>query len=165
MKEVLIGQIVNTHGLKGELRIISSFPYKDLVFQNGFQVYVGNRKEPCVIKNYRHHKIYDMVLFDGIDKIDSAIAYKGDFVYIDRKDLKIDGYIPEDIIGFAVHHKKNKIGDITSILNNGAQDILVIENCKGQKIMIPLVDEFVKKVDLENQFVMIEPIEGMLNEN
>ena len=88
MKRILVGQIVNTHGLKGELRIISNFPYKELVFTKGFKVYVGKRNDLCVINSYRKHKIYDMVTFDGIDNIDMAIAYKGDYVYIDRDDLK-----------------------------------------------------------------------------
>lgn len=165
MKEVCIGQIVNTHGLKGELRIVSSFPYKKLIFKNGFKIYVGNRRDCCVIKSYRQHKIYDMVTFEGVDSIDSAIAYKGDYVYIHREDLKIDGYIAEDIINFDVYHNENKIGKISSIVNNGAHDILVIETLNEKKVMIPLVDEYVKKVDLEKQIVIIEPIEGMLNED
>ena len=137
MKEVCIGQIVNTHGLKGELRIISSFPYKKMVFQPGFKIYVGNRRECCVINSYRQHKIYDMVTFEGIDSIDSAIAYKGDYVYIQREDLKIDGYISEDIIGFDVYHDENKIGKINSIVNNGAHDILVMNTTNEKKVMIP----------------------------
>lgn len=165
MKEILIGQIVNTHGLKGELRIISNFPYKEKVFQKGFKFYVGSRKELCTITSYRHHKIYDMVMFDGIDSIDSAIAYKGDYVYIDRGDLQIDGYLPEDIIGFVVFHGQKKIGEVLAVVNNGAHDILVMKDLEEQKIMIPFVDEYVKKVDLEKEKVIIEPIEGMLHEN
>ena len=165
MKEVLVGQIVNTHGLKGELRIISDFAYKDLVFKKGFMVYVGTRRDACTINSYRHHKIYDMVTFADVDSIDTAIAYKGDFVYINREDLKIDGYINEDIIGFDVYNDNKCIGKIDSIVNNGAHDILVIIDDKENKFMIPLVDEYVKKVDIESAKVEISAIEGMLNEN
>ena len=49
MKYVLIGKIVNTHGLKGEVRILSSFKYKDKVFKNGMKVYIGKNKiEECI---------------------------------------------------------------------------------------------------------------------
>lgn len=165
MKRVLIGQIVNTHGLKGELRIVSNFPYKVLVFKKGFKVYVGKREELCVINSYRSHKIYDMVTFEGIDNIDTAIAYKGDFVYIDRCDLKIDGYINEDLIGFDVYYEDNMLGKLHDIINNGAHDILVIMNNSENKIMIPFVDEYVKKVDLDNKKLMIEVIDGLINDN
>ena len=79
MKRILVGQIVNTHGLKGELRIISNFPYKELVFTKGFKVYVGKRNDLCVINSYRKHKIYDMValankIFDNICKANIANA-------------------------------------------------------------------------------------------
>ena len=127
MKEVLVGQIVNTHGLKGELRIISNFAYKDLVFKNGFKVYVGSRKELCTINSYRHHKIYDMVTFDGVDSIDTAITYKGDYVYINREDLKVDGYILEDLIDMDVYSEDRFIGRVNEIINNNA-DKRVVDN-------------------------------------
>ena len=165
MKEVFVGQIVNTHGLKGELRIVSNFKYKDLVFKQGFKIYVGKRKEECIITGDRHHKIYDMVTLEGINSIDDAIAYKGDLVYINRDDLEIDGYISEDIIGFEVIAEDKIIGIVSSIVNNGAHDILVVENKDGKKHMIPLVDEYIKKVDLEEQKINIEVIEGLLNED
>ena len=165
MKRILIGQIVNTHGLKGELRIVSNFPYKELVFKQGFKVYVGKREEVCKIHSYRPHKIYDMVTFEGIDNINTAVAYKGDYVYIDRCDLEIDGYINEDIIGFDVWNEEKIVGVLKDIVNNGAHDILVILEQAGNKIMIPFVDEYVKNVDLDNKKITIEMIEGFLNEN
>lgn len=171
MKQILIGQIVNTHGLKGELRIVSNFPYKELVFKPGFKVYVGKRNDLCIINSYRKHKIYDMVTFEGIDDIDSAIAYKGDYVYIDRLDLEIDGYLNEDIIGFDVYNideentELESVGILKDVVNNGAQDILVINSKDDEKIMVPFVDEYVKKVDLDNKKIVIQAIEGLLNEN
>lgn len=165
MKEVFIGQIVNTHGLKGELRIVSNFKYKDSVFKQGFKIYVGKRKEECIITSYRHHKIYDMVMLEGIDSIDDAIAYKGDSVYINRDDLQIDGYLVEDIIGFEVFDENKMIGTVSTIVNNGAHDILVVENEQGSKYMIPMVEEYIKKVDLEEKKISIEVIEGLLHED
>lgn len=165
MKKILIGQIVNTHGLKGELRIVSNFPYKELVFAKGFRLYVGKREDVCTINSYRKHKIYDMVTFEGIDTIDVAIAYKGDYVYINRDDLKIDGYINEDIIGFNVYNENLLIGTLTDVVNNGAHDILVINSANNARIMVPFVDEYVKDVDLDNKKIMIETIAGLLDEN
>ena len=87
---VYVGEIVNTHGIKGELRIVSDFKYKEKVFINGNKLYLGKRKQKVIIDSYRKHKNYDMVKFDGINDINDAIIFKGDEVYIKREDLDIE---------------------------------------------------------------------------
>ena len=77
MNYIYIGDIVNTHGLKGELRIISDFKYKTEIFKPEFKLYVGRQKEELVIKTYRKHKNYDMVTLIDVESIEDAIAYKG----------------------------------------------------------------------------------------
>ena len=69
MKFINIGKIVNTHGIKGELRILSKFRYKDKVFKKGMNLYVGKKKEKFTINTYRFHKIFDMVTFNGFNNI------------------------------------------------------------------------------------------------
>ena len=84
MDLIYIGDLVNTHGIKGEVRIISDFKYKDDVFKANNSLYINNNK--YIIKSYRHHKTYDMVMLDGINNIDDAINLKGSKVYINRND-------------------------------------------------------------------------------
>ena len=59
---VCIGKIVNTHGIKGELRILSDFELKNKVFKKGVNLYVGPEKQEFTITEYRHHKMFDMVI-------------------------------------------------------------------------------------------------------
>ena len=66
MKYVLIGKIVNTHGLKGEVRILSSFKYKDKVFKKDMCVYIGKDKICEKISGYRYHKIFDMIMMKEV---------------------------------------------------------------------------------------------------
>ena len=87
--EVYIGKIVNTPGIKGEVRIISDFKYKNLVFKPEFNIYVGKKREKLTIATYRTHKNYDMVMVEGINDINQALLYKGESVYINREDLKM----------------------------------------------------------------------------
>ena len=89
MNYILIGKIVNTHGIKGELRIISDFPYKDRVFKNNFNIYIGKDKINEVINTYRHHKIFDMITLKNYNNINEVLKYKGSLVYINRLDLKL----------------------------------------------------------------------------
>ena len=159
--EVYIGEIVNTHGIKGEVRIISNFKYKELVFKPGVSLYVGKQREKLTITTYRKHKNYDMVTFDGINDINDVLGYKGDSVFINREDIKIDGYVNEDIIGLEVYSKERLIGNVTSIVNNGAHEIIVIDN----KYMVPFIPQFIENIDLENKKVFINEIEGLIDEN
>ena len=69
MKYVLIGKLVNTHGLKGEVRILSDFKYKDKIFIPGMKIYIGKNKEKQVINSYRKHKIFDMITLLGFNDI------------------------------------------------------------------------------------------------
>lgn len=164
MELVYIGDIVNTHGLKGEVRIVSDFKYKDAIFKKGTDLYIGFDLEKQKINSYRKHKIYDMVTFEGINSIDDVIGYKGDKVYINRLDFEFTGPLDEDIIGMDVYSNNNLVGKVTAIMKNSVQDILVIEN-NGNKNMVPFVDEFILNVDIKNKKIDIKVIEGLINED
>lgn len=164
MDLIYIGDIVNTHGLKGEIRIISDFKYKDDVFKKGNIFYIGFDKEKLEVNSYRRHKMYDMVTFVGINSIDDVIGYKGDKVYINRLDYSFKGPLDEDIIGMQVYDNNKLIGTVKTIMKNSVHDILVVENNKI-KNMIPFVDEFIINIDLKNKKIDINVIEGLINED
>ena len=166
MEYIYIGEIVNTHGIKGEVRMCSDFKYKDKVFIKDFKFYLGNRKEELTVNTYRHHKHFDMVTFQGIDDINEAIAYKGDLVYVNREDVKIDGYFNEDLVGLTVINKNDNkvVGIVNDVVNNSMYDLLMITgNTKNH--LIPLLDEFIVDVSLKEKTIVVNVIEGLINEN
>lgn len=160
MDFIYLGKVVNTHGIKGEIRIISDVDFKDLVFKNNFKLYIGDNKEMCTINTYRKHKNYDMVTLNGINNINDVLKYKGKYVYIDKYDIDYDGYFNEDLIGLDVYSKDRFIGKITEILKSKASDILVIHSDK-QKFMVPKIEEFIEKVDLNSKKIYINEIKGL----
>lgn len=164
MEYIYVGKIVNTHGIKGELRIISDFKYKEKIFLKDFKLYVGKQKEELIIKNYRKHKIYDMVLFYNINDINEVLKYKGEDVYINKNDIKVDGYFNEDILGLIVYSKDKKIGIVTNILTTKAHEILEIKD-EDKKYLVPNISQFIQKIDLENKKIYINEIEGLINED
>ena len=164
MKYIYVGDVVNTHGLKGEVRLISDFEYKKKLFKKNFKLYLGRSKEEVKVNTYRVHKEYDMLTFDGLTSIDDVIIYKGDKVYINRDDLKIKGYFKEDLIGLDVYSDNKRIGKVEFIMKNKAHDILVITE-EDKKNLIPNIPEFVSKIDLEAKRIDIKAIEGLINEN
>jgi len=159
---VFIGDIVNTHGIKGELRILSDFKFKEAVFKENQKLYIGKRKQEVVIKTYRKHKVFDMVTFVDVDSINDAIAFKGDEVFVKREDLIIDGYVDEDIIGLDVYNEDKFVGVVEDIIKN-KQEILLIKN-NNKTYMVPFVEQLVE-VDLKNKKIVVQTIEGLFDEN
>ena len=148
-----IGKYVNTHGIKGEIRILSDFSRKDLIFVPNSKIYI--RDKEFIIKSYRKHKNYDMVTLEGIDDINDIEYLKGSNVYINRDN--INEFIDEDLYDYSVisNDKKYKIKDI---LVNKVNKILVLENDK----MIPYVKDFIEKIDKENKLLYMNLPDNML---
>lgn len=161
MNLIKIGHVSNTHGLKGEIRILSDFKFKENAFKIGNKLYIMN--DELIIKSYRQHKEYDMVIFKELDKIDDVLIYKGEDVYIDRNTLEYDGYLDEDLIGLDVYNNNQLMGKVVDIMKTNAHDILVIQN--GKRHLVPNIEKFVKNVDLENKRIEIEYIKGLAGED
>ena len=115
MRFIYIGKVTNTHALKGEIRILSNFEFKDKIFTKGFKLYVGHLKTEETIETYRQHKQYDMVKFVGIDNINDVIKYKGASVFVNEEDLhlKEDEILTEELIGMNVYNENSLVGNIT----------------------------------------------------
>ena len=156
-----LGKIVNTHGIKGEVRIISDVDFKNVVFIKGFNLYIGSKKIKETINTYRVHKNFDMVTFESISNINDVLKYKGEDVYVLKSDIE-DVITDEDYIGLSVYTDKY-IGKVTSVLK-GYNDILVIEN-EDKKYMVPKLDNFIKDIDLEDKKIIIENIKGLIDED
>ena len=155
MNFVYIGVIVNTHALKGEVRIISNFEYKDRVFKIGKSLYIGDLKNCEEIETYRVHKNYDMVKFKGINYINDVLKYKGKKVYVLRNDLnlKSDEYLESDLIGLDAKFEEKIIGTITDIINNNGYKLIKIK-----EKLVPLNDNFIEKVNIEKNEVILKNV-------
>lgn len=160
MNYLYIGKLVNTHGIKGEVRILSNFRHKDKVFIKGFKFYVGKDKKEYVVETYRKHKNFDMVVFKDNYDINLIEHLKGSFVYINKDELKLDKnkFLSVDLIGFDVIINDKTIGVIKDVLDTPANEVLVLDN----NVMIPYVDAFIKKVDIENKKVFVNDVKGLL---
>lgn len=155
-----IGKVVNTHGIKGEVRIVSNFKYKEMIFQKGNHLYIDD--DDLTINTYRVHKNYDMVTFDGINDINDVLKYKGKEVYIDRSEYIFPDILNEDLIGTEVYGNGKLVGVLSSVVKNANQELLVIKNGENE-YLVPYVDEFVKSITTDK--IEINVIEGLLNEN
>jgi 16S rRNA processing protein RimM len=153
MNKAYLGKYVNTHGLKGEIRIKSNFPYKSRIFKIDNEIIINDTV--YVIKSYRVHKDYDMVTLDGITDINMIPFPKNTKVYIDRdKYLEKKDYLDDDLIGFIVYNSKLEREIIDIVYLNDTKKLI-----KTSEGYIPF--ELVKNVDLENKKILIEEVDGL----
>ena len=160
MNYLYIGKLANTHGIKGEVRILSNFRHIDKVFIKDMKFYVGKDKKEYVVETYRKHKNFHMVVFKDNYDINLIEHLKGSFVYINKKDLILDEntFLAIDLIGFSVIINDKLIGEIKDVLFAPANEVLVLDN----NVLIPYVKDFINKVDINKKEVVVNDVKGLL---
>lgn len=160
MDKVYIGKIVNTHGIKGELRILSDFPYKDKVFKINNKLIIDNKE--YIIKSYRVHKNYDMVTLDDYKDINEVLFLLKKQVYFNKEDLLLNDkeILDEDLIRYKVIAKDGKYGTIKEIfMASPSNKILRVELDK--EILVPFNSPMIVNIDKEKEEITIDIIDGM----
>ena len=148
---VLVGKIINTFGIKGELKVQSDFEFKERVFVKDMPIYIGSNKDMEIISTRRVHKGHDLILFQGYNNINEVLKYKGLFIYIDRSDLKLNEgeYLLNDLIGLEVYDKDKLLGVVIEYEKSINNTLIKV---KGDKTFyIPLIDEYILNVSIDNK--------------
>lgn len=163
MKYIRVGKIVNTHGIKGELRILSDFKYKEKVFKNGFLIYIGQEKQVEKINTYRYHKIFDMITLENYSNINEVLKYKGSYVFINKDDLILNEneFLNEDLIGFDVKYFDIKNLKVVGIEKYPSSDMLKIDYNNKIKL-IPINDGIIEEIDFDKKLIVIKDIKGLI---
>lgn len=160
------GKIVNTHGLRGEVKVIAWTDYPE-DFEDIEYVYVKRKTgdEKLHISSVKYQKNNLIIKFAEIKDINEAEKYKNQVLYVEREML---GELPEgvyyiaDLIGLKVIDENGgEIGVIADVINTGANDIYDVKREGNKNMLIPVIDDVVKKIDLENKLVQIKMMEGL----
>lgn len=160
MNKVCIGKIVNTHGIKGEIRLLSDFPFKDKVFVVGNNILVDDIEYK--INSYRRHKMFDMITLDGYNNINDVLFLMKKKVYFDKDKLVLsaDEILDEDLIKFKVIDEDRNIGKITEIfMASSTNKILRVEF--SHEVLIPYNSPIIKSIDKEKKEIHVSLIGGM----
>lgn len=155
------GQIVNTHGIRGEVKIV---PWCDTPeFLCDFDVLYIDGK-PVEVKLARVHKANVIAKLAGVNDVDAAMALKNKVVSIDRSDVELpEGrHFIADLIGLEVRDADSDaaLGVIDDVLTPPASEVYVVKG-NGKEYMIPAVDEFLIETNIEGGYVRVRLIEGM----
>lgn len=160
MNDVYIGKIVNTHGIKGELRILSDFPFKEKVFKVGNKLIIDNKE--YTIRSYRVHKNFDMVTLNDYKDINEVLFLLKRKVYFSRDalNLKDNEVLDEDLITFKVLTNKGKIGIIEEIFL-ASRDNKILRVKFDKEVLIPYNSPMIVKIDKNKKELHVELLDGM----
>lgn len=164
-----IGTIINTHGIKGEVKVKQISDFKER-FTVGSTVYVIDKHEQVVtltIDGSRTQQELLLLHFDGYDTIESVEPFKGCTLKIEeiqQTALAAHEYYYHEIIGCTVYTVEGEeLGEIDAILSPGANDVWVVQTKDKKEILLPYIEQVVKDVDVDNKRVYIELMEGLID--
>ncbi len=161
MEKIYIGKVVSTHGIKGELRILSDFQFKDKAFKVGTNLYI--KDEIHTIKSYRRHKNYDMITIDDYNNINDVLYLLKENVYKEKDELNLsdDEILDSELLTYKVIDKNKKSGIIKEIFLASSSN-KIIRVLFDKEILIPLSSPMIKKIDKDKKIVEVELIDGMM---
>lgn len=161
-----IGQIVNTYGIKGFLKVV---PYTDNVkrFEELKTIYIDYKNElkEFFVEEVKYSKNTVMLKLKGIDNINMAEMYKNCYIKIDRKNavkLPEDTYFIVDLIGITVYTDEDKLlGTLVDVFPTGSNDVYVVKDDLGKQILLPAIGDVIKNVDIQNKKMIVHLIPGL----
>lgn len=167
MKNLEIGQIVNTFGIKGFVKVN---PWVNDVtrFDDLKKVYIKIRKslKELEIEEVKYHKNQVLLKFKGIETVEQAEMLRNAILEIDRKDaipLEEGEYFIADLLESEVYTDEGeKLGILEDIFNTGSNDIYVVKNELGKSILLPRIKDVFKEIDVENKKIIVHLIDGLI---
>lgn len=161
MEKIKVGKIVNTHGIKGEVKIQ---PSGIETFGRDINYYIGEKFTEVKIVNTKFHNGVFIVKFASFNNINDVMTFKSKEIYIDSEDLvdlEEDEFYIKDLIGLDVIDQSNEdIGKLIDVLQYEANDVYVVKT-QNSLISIPAVDEFIIEVNIKEKYLRVKIIEGM----
>ncbi len=166
-KYLEIGQIVNTFGIKGMVKIK---PFTDDInrFDRLKKIYISNKneKKEYQIQEVKYHKNMVLMKLEGVDTPEQADLLRQSYLLVDRADeepLEEGVYYIVDLLGLEVYTDDNKLlGKVEDIFNTGSNDIYVVKDEMGKQILLPGIPEVLKNVDLEKGRITVHLIPGLI---
>ncbi len=167
-KYISIGKILNFHGINGEVKVgYTKGKEHQLLGEKKFFVKIDNTYSPLNISKIRFHKNTALIKFEEINSINDAMEYKGCAIFTPvenlRKNLEEDEFLVDDLVGKDVYNMQDEyIGKVSCINKQGSSDLLSVLNDEGKEFFVPFVKELVPIVDLEQNKIYINAIEGLI---
>jgi 16S rRNA processing protein RimM len=166
-----VGKIVNTQGIKGELKVLLQTDFPDVRFQKGSKLILIDAEQKTKltveVESGRLQKNVYIVKFVGFNDINQVEKYKGWMIKVgaaDLLELEDDQYYYHEIMGCSVETEAGEaLGTITDILTPGANDVWVVTRPAGKPVLLPVIDDVVLQVDVAAKRVKVHMMEGLID--
>jgi len=160
---------MNFHGINGEAKVGYTKGQEDfLTSLKNVLVKSGEEYLPFKLKSVKFTSKNAIFKLDGINSINELLPYKGCIIYADKdeaeKTLKAGEYLADNLIGMDVQIEGKRVGSITGVSTNGAQNLLSVKTLSQKIVLIPFVDAIVKEVNEKQRKVIVENLKGLIDE-
>ena len=167
MEYVNIGKIVNTFGIKGELKIASYTDFVEERFKKGTEVYIGEDHIPFTVAHHREHKGFLLVAFKDNEDINLVEKYKGMMIFKSKDDikpLKKGEYYFSDLKDLDVYVEDEYVGKVLNVEEGVRNNNLrILKKADGKQYLVPfLMDIFIENVDLKEKRIDVVKMEGLI---
>ena len=161
-----VGQIVNTYGIKGFVKV-NPLVDNNNQFKSFKTLYIQNKNnlKELQVEEVKFSKNQVLLKFKGIETIEQAEELRNYYLQAKRSDIKLEdgAYFIVDLIGLEVYTEEEEfLGILREVLQPGANDVYVVENEEKQEILLPVIPDVVKQVDIEGKKVIVNLIEGLI---
>lgn len=160
------GQIVGTHGVRGEVRVQPWCDSPEVFASLKTLYWDAAGTQPVRVKS-RVHKNLALAKLEGVDTVQDAAVLRGRILYLDRRDLDLgDRYFIQDLVGLAVVDAGSGTvyGELTDVSNTGANDIYHMRTPDGKEILIPVIPDIIRQVDIDGGRIAICPMKGLFDD-
>lgn len=161
-----VGQIVNTYGIKGFVKVVPLVDNNNQ-FKSFKTLYIQNKNgiKELFIEEVKFSKNLVLLKFKGIETIEQAEELRNYYLQAKRSDIKLEkgAYFIVDLIGLEVYTENGELlGILKEVLQPGANDIYVVENETKQQILLPVIPDVIKNIDIEGKKVIVKLMEGLI---
>ncbi|MDQ0914205.1 ribosome maturation factor RimM [Paenibacillus sp. V4I5] len=167
-KLVTVGRIVNSHGIRGELKVVPETDFPERFDKGNALIIVDsqNKQTPVTVQTSRLHKNMFILQFDQFSNINDVEKFKGSLLKIEAKEqqpLEEGEYYYHEIIGCkVVTEEGQEFGLVSEVLTPGANDVWVVSLPKGKQLLLPVIDDVILDVDIANKTIRIHLMEGLM---
>ena len=163
-----VGKIVNTHGIRGEVRVQSTTNSPEERYAKGSELAIEVSKSEYItvtVKSHRVHKSFDLLTFEEYSNINDVEKYKTKFLVVAEEllhELEENEYYANDLIGSeVVNEAEELLGELSDILFLPANDVWVVKRQGKKDLLLPNIKSVIRKVDLDNKVITVHVLEGL----
>ena len=165
---LVIGKIRRPHGVAGDVlvEIYTDFPER---LEPKAVIYAGDAHIPLTIRRQRIHNDGILLAFEGLTTPEQAGRFRNQILYIiatDAKELPEGEYYYHELVGISVMTETGEtLGNVTEIMQTGANDVYVVTNETGREILLPAIAEVILDVDLNSKKMKVHLLPGLVDDD